>query len=129
MSKQPTYPPPGAKKPPPPPAPPRRRSAYRAEQAERPERDFQAAVVVLAKTLGWTVYYTTDSRHSPAGWVDLVLIRGDRVLFRENKRDSRPSRVTAAQRECMALLEGAGLDVGVWTPDDWQAIADTLAGR
>ena len=93
------------------------------------ERNFQAGVVKLAKLTGWTVYYTTDSRHSPAGWPDLVLLKGDRALFRELKRDGRPSRVTAAQRECMALLEGAGLDVGIWTPDDWQAIADTLAAR
>ena len=93
------------------------------------ERNFQAGVVKLAKLTGWDVYYTTDSRHSPAGWPDLVLLKPPRALFRECKRDHRPSRITADQRRTLDLLIACGFDVGVWTPDDWQAISDTLAGR
>ena len=99
------------------------------------ERNFQRAVVDLAKTLGWAVYWTHNSRHSPAGWPDLVLTwnpmdgtRG-RVMFRELKRDRRPSRVTDDQRECLEALTAAGLDAKVWTPEDWPEIQQALTRR
>lgn len=39
------------------------------------ERDFQAAVMELARLLGWRVYHTWDSRKSEPGFPDLVLVR------------------------------------------------------
>ena len=91
------------------------------------ERDFQAAVVRLARLCGWRVYCVHDSRHSPAGWPDLVLLRGRRILYRELKRDGRASRLTPEQRDTLAALEHAGQDAAVWTPDDWPDIERTLA--
>ena len=92
------------------------------------ESAFQRSVIDLAKLAGWTVYFTWNSKHSPAGWVDLVLVRKatNQALFRELKRDSRPSRVTDDQRECLDGLAAAGLNAGVWTPNDWALIERTL---
>ena len=84
------------------------------------ERDFQAEVVKAARTLGWLCYDTWNSQHSPKGWVDLVLIRGDRCLFRELKGiDIHGNRgdTTDEQDECIAALTIAGQDADVWYPD------------
>lgn len=93
------------------------------------EKGFQQAVVDVARLCGWRVYWTHNSRNSPAGWPDLVLIRPPECIFRELKRDSRPSRVTPDQRDTMDALTDCGLDVSVWTPDDWPLIEHTLQRR
>ncbi len=50
------------------------------------EKDWQTQVVQLAKTLGYLVYHTHDSRRSEAGFFDLVIVTWDtRLLFRELK--------------------------------------------
>ena len=136
MSKEPTRPPAGSRKPAPPPAPPKRRNPALPPPLEGA---FQRAVVDFAKLAGWKVYWTHNSKHSPAGWPDLVLTlkaspfgAGDhlgRVLFRELKRDRRPSRVTDDQRECLETLKAAGLDAKVWCPEDWPEIEQTLTAH
>lgn len=50
------------------------------------------------------------------GWVDLVLVRDDRILFRELKQDGRYPE--PEQREWIAALVAAGCDVAVWRPKD-----------
>src|SRR5690606_30920215 len=55
------------------------------------EAVLQAQVIKVAKGLGFLAYFTHDSRRSPSGWPDLVLvhpIRG-RLLFRELKQEKR----------------------------------------
>ena len=44
-------------------------------------------VVDLARTLGWRVYHTYDSRRSQPGFPDLVLVR-ERILFLELKSET-----------------------------------------
>ena len=51
------------------------------------EGEFMQQVIDLALTLGWLVYHTHDSRHSPAGFPDLILVRDTRLLAIECKRD------------------------------------------
>lgn len=41
------------------------------------ERQLQATVIDLAKAYGWRYYHTYDSRRSPEGFPDLVLLRVD----------------------------------------------------
>lgn len=93
------------------------------------ERDFQAAVVRLAKLCRWRVYWTHDSRHSPAGWPDLVLVREPVTLFRELKRDAGPSRITPEQRETIRALQDCGLDAAFWSPEDWSEIEHVLTAK
>jgi hypothetical protein len=65
------------------------------------EKAFQAEVVRYARLMGWMCFFTTDSRHSPAGWPDLVLIRRRRIVFAELKAD-------------------------LWRPSDWEEIERCL---
>jgi hypothetical protein len=91
------------------------------------EGTFQAGVVELGRLLGWRCFYIRDSRGSPPGWPDLVLVKGDRALFRELKAAG--GRLSAEQRDWGAALSAAGLDYAVWTPDSWDAITATLKGQ
>jgi hypothetical protein len=90
----------------------------------------------LAETLGWRVYFTWRSKHSPAGFPDLVLVHGaaGRLLFPELKKDMPPNpspsalkrlSPTAAQQAwlddlaAVAAFCGGRVWVGVWRPVDW----------
>ena len=86
-----------------------------------------AGVVQLAQLCGWLVYHTHDARHSAAGFPDLVLVRGRRLVFVELKRDGEwPA--TAQRAWLVALAETGGAEVYVWHEADWRsgAIERTL---
>ena len=89
------------------------------------EKDFAQSIVDLATLTGWKVYRTFDSRRSPEGWPDLVLVK-DRLLFRELK--SMVGKTTWQQNEWLIALRNAGEDVGIWRPSDWDAIEILLRG-
>lgn len=94
------------------------------------EDELQRAVIELARGLGWLVYHTHDSRRSQAGFPDLVLVRGDRVLYRELK--STAGRIRPEQQVWLDALAAAGADVGVWRPVDLEqgeVGRDLLAGE
>ncbi len=89
------------------------------------ERDFQQQVLQLAQLYGWRSYHTWLSVHSAAGFPDLVLVRGGRVIFGELK--SERGRVSQAQRDWLdALQECPGVEVHLWRPADWPQIVATL---
>ena len=80
------------------------------------EKQFQKAVIDLAKWTGWLAYHTYDSRRSEPGFPDLVLVHPTRgVLFRELK--TMKGRVSAHQRKWLDKLALAGADVAVWRPN------------
>lgn len=86
------------------------------------ESQFQSQVIELATLLGFTlIYHTHDSRRSPSGFPDLVLVSGHRaaVLFRELKKES--GRVSGTQKDWIAGLQSAGQDAGVWRPSDMKS--------
>lgn len=90
---------------------------YRALAAKAMSEDaLEEAVRDLARGLGVLRYHTWNSKNSPAGWVDDVLIGRRGVLFRELKKAT--GTVTAKQHECMDALRRVGLDVDVWRPED-----------
>jgi hypothetical protein len=90
---------------------------------EPTEKQFMATVAEAAQTLGWLVYHTHDSRHSAAGFPDLVLVR-DRVIFAELKTENR--KTSREQETWLAALRATGADVFCWRPSDWPAIEETL---
>ena len=45
------------------------------------EKEFLAQVRQLARMFGWKTYHTHNSAFSEGGFPDLVLVRGDRILF------------------------------------------------
>lgn len=66
------------------------------------EAELQAEVIELAKTYGWLHYHTHDSRRSPRGFPDLVLVRNGRLVFAELKKES--GQQTPQQREWGRML-------------------------
>ena len=91
------------------------------------ERDFQAKVLELAEWNGWIHHHEYDSRRGTAGFPDLVLVRGDRVLWVELKSDR--GRVRPEQKLWIAALRAAGQDVRVWRPSDWDEVESNLSRR
>lgn len=73
----------------------------------------------------WRCYHTHDSRRSEPGFPDLVLVRGDRLIFAELKTDT--GRITPAQLAWLTALEQCpGVQAHVWRPRDWPQVLRTL---
>jgi hypothetical protein len=88
------------------------------------ERDFQAGVVELARLLGWRSYHTHDSRRSAAGFPDLVLVRGKRLVFAELKSETGAR--SADQRTWLDALGETPAESYLWRPGDWPEVAEVL---
>lgn len=87
------------------------------------EKHFQALVVFYARSRGWRVYHTYDSRRSEPGFPDLVLVRNE-VLYRELKAEK--GRLTDAQKVWGESLTEAGANYAVWRPSMIQQIYKEL---
>ena len=120
-------------------------------QANRltPERDFLISVVALAQAKRWLVahfrhgltsrtdkngksVWVTPLQGDGAGYPDLTMVRGNRLLFAELK--SEKGEVSKEQRRWLDALsicsEGTFLvEVYIWRPHDWQAIVEILEAR
>jgi hypothetical protein len=81
------------------------------------ERQLQAAVVELARMLGWLVYHTYDSRRSLEGFPDLVMAhpRSGALLFAELK--TARGKATPEQLEWLRVLALRGAAF-LWRPAD-----------
>lgn len=90
------------------------------------EKTFMAQVIRLARLFGWRHYHTHDSRRSAAGFPDLVLVRGPRLIFAELKTDT--GKLSLDQQAWLLTLGGAGATARVWRPRDWSAIEAELRG-
>jgi hypothetical protein len=90
------------------------------------ERDFQDRVTSLARINGWTVYSVPDSRRaSLAGYPDLTMWRGQRLIFAELKREK--GRVSPQQVIIMDELRQLPMvEVFLWRPSHWNEIVETL---
>lgn len=100
--------------------------ARRLLNTKIPERQLQGQVLDLAALKGWFSYHTFDSRRSPPGFPDLVLVRGPRMVAAELK--SAGAKLTTAQQTWLnALAAVAGVETYAWWPDDWAEIERTLA--
>lgn len=89
------------------------------------EKQFMAAVVDLARVLGWSCFHTYLSIRSESGFPDLLLVRPPRLIFAELK--SSRGRLSPAQTAWLALLKAVPCaEVHVWRPEDKQRIADVL---
>lgn len=89
------------------------------------EEQFQQQIITMAKLNGWRCYHTHDSRHSEAGFPDLVMVRKPRLIVAELKRQD--GRLRPAQAEWMDLFRAVpGVEVHLWRPSDWPKILETL---
>ena len=85
--------------------------------ASMSEKDLLAKVRTLARLLGWTTYHTHRSDHSEAGFPDLVMVKGSRLLFVELK--SEKGRTSPAQEDWWRKLRLAGQEYQLWRCHHW----------
>lgn len=85
------------------------------------EQQLDNQIRAIAKDLRLLRYHTHDSRKSPHGFPDLVLVGARGILFRELKKEG--GKHTDAQLEWLLALSDAGSDAGTWYP------SDLLSGR
>lgn len=88
------------------------------------ERTWQAQVVEIAQRFGWACYWTWNSRHSPKGWPDLVLLKPPRMIVAELKRQD--GKVTTEQARTLAMLDNCVVSTHVWRPADIDAVIAAL---
>jgi hypothetical protein len=103
---------------------------------EQSEAQFQASVMQLATMYGWEwlhiqkamndrAYHRTPAIGSLGpGWPDLVLLKGNRLIFAELK--SEKGKVTPNQRGVLGMLSATGHQVFLWRPSDWDRIVEVL---
>ena len=101
------------------------------------EREFQQAVVQLARLMGWRVFHARPALtqrgrwltpiQGDAGFPDLVLCRPPRLILAELKRNG--ARPTPQQQAWLgALASCAGVECYLWTPADWETVVRMLTG-
>ena len=80
------------------------------------EKQFERQVKDLAKIFGWLYYHTWRSIHSPAGFPDVVMVRGNRIICAELK--SEKGKVSPAQQEWLDALKETPVEVFLWYSSD-----------
>jgi hypothetical protein len=93
----------------------------------QPEAALQNQVLALARLYNWRAYHTFDSRKSPPGFPDLVLVRGKRLIFAELK--TQRGRLTLDQSAWLEDLRATCAEVYVWRPADLPIVAAVLRRR
>lgn len=108
---------------------PKTRRRVTPPRLRQTEAQFQAAIIELARGLGWKHYFTHDSRKSPPGYPDLVLLRPPRQIVAELK--SRRGVLTLDQRDWLNSYWLCGVETYVWRvgETDIRTIADLLTSR
>jgi VRR-NUC domain-containing protein len=102
------------------------------------EKELQTSIERGARVLGWRVYHTWSSMHSPKGFPDLVMIKGDRLIFAELKNET--GKVTEDQEAWLrdlqhfawrirsAVSDDPPMEVYVWRPKDLEEAYEILGG-
>ena len=102
--------------------------------AAQPEKWLLQQVRALAKLWGWKCYHTHNSKHSEAGFPDVVLCKAPthgygfrgRLIFAELKREGEtPTIEQQAWLDALATIHG--IASYVWRPTDLPHIAALLA--
>ena len=99
------------------------------------ERQFQAAIIELAKWNGWKVFHPLPAQNARGGWrtaqagdigfPDLVLVHPRRgVIFAELK--TAIGKLSDEQNDWLEALYAAGAEAYVWRPRDIEYIKDRL---
>ena len=81
----------------------RKRGGQSKVPVER-EEALQNRLIQAAGLAGWLCYHTRDSRRSPIGFMDLVMVRDGQILAIECKRGPAEMRAMAKSKEGQAQL-------------------------
>ena len=94
----------------------------------RTEKEFQAAVLKLARSHGWLAFHTHDSRKSEAGFPDCVLLHPWRkpAIVAELKVGT--NKCTAAQTAWLEAFRASGVRAYEWRPEQWAEIVKIIEG-
>lgn len=92
------------------------------------ESELEKWVEQLATHCGWLWYHNADSRRSPSGLPDLILLKPPQLLFIELKKLGRGRTLSAEQSAWIAGLTECGVEARVWTPAEIPEIWSTLTG-
>jgi VRR-NUC domain len=114
------------------------RGGVAVSRASSSEAAFTAAVLQLMKITGWKTLHIRPARTASGDWrtpvsgdgvgfPDLIAVKGDRIIAAELKTTK--GRLGPGQREWLAALAAAGVEVFIWTPADWDVIAAQLRGQ
>lgn len=88
------------------------------------ESAFRDAVVQYARLWGWKVNFVWRSDHSPKGWPDLFMVRGERAVAAELKVGR--NKPTQEQWDWLKALAVAGVETHVWYPESWEELTEVL---
>jgi len=95
------------------------------------EADFQEALVEYAEMWGWLVWHDNDSRRNDAGFPDLVMVKGGKIIFAELKRQKRYT-IKPKQLEwieALGLAAGPNVMATFWFPSDRDYAEAILRGE
>lgn len=83
------------------------------------EKQLQECVRKLCKLLGCAYFHVHNSKRSPPGFPDCVIITTDRrVIFAELKTER--GKLSIAQQAWLEWLREGGQRAYVWRPSDWK---------
>jgi len=99
------------------------------------ENDLLLQIIELAHLYNWTVAHfragmnrrgewATAVQGDGAGWPDLVLVKGSRLIFAELKGET--GDLSPEQYFWLTDLMSTGAEVYLWTPDMWTEIQGVL---
>lgn len=89
------------------------------------EKAFQRWVIESAKENDWSVYFTHDSRGSPPGFPDLVLVKEECLIFVELKTET--GVVSCDQKTWIERLRNAKtIRTFLWRPSNQKDILNVL---
>jgi len=92
------------------------------------EKELRQSLVRAARGFGWRVYFTWSSMHSPAGFPDLCMVKGKRLVFAELKTET--GRVSEDQTAWATDLVASGrCEYYLWRPADIEAAYLVLMGE
>ncbi len=93
------------------------------------EKKFQDTVIELARLCGFThIYHTWNSQNSPAGFPDIVALKGKRQVVAELK--SEKGKLSKEQKDwLLAFAAVPGNEVYCWRPSDFSEIESVLRGE
>jgi hypothetical protein len=88
------------------------------------EKAFQQQIRELAVIYHWKYHHTWTMMHSPRGFLDVVMVRGERLIFAELKTNK--GMLTPYQQEWLDALKETKAEVYIWRPSDFNKIIEIM---
>lgn len=91
------------------------------------ERAFQGTVTDALELYGWAWYHTHDSRRSPAGFPDIIAVRGPVMLAIELKRED--GKTSVSQYRWLDMLRATGARAYVIRPSNFDTLLTMIKSK